>query len=99
MPLFHAAGLFFFFAATTYLDVPYALGMPDRFPTADLARECIAHAGVDAVLLPPSVLEQMSRVPEHVEALRALEVVCFGGGQSSSVFSLAHSVLGELAGC
>ncbi|KXJ87371.1 hypothetical protein Micbo1qcDRAFT_216469 [Microdochium bolleyi] len=84
MPLFHAAGLFFSLMCIAYWDIPYALGMPDRPVSADLAHDCIAHAGVDAVLLPPSVLEQMSQVPEHVEALSSLNMVVFGGGPLAS---------------
>lgn len=48
----------------------------------DILCEYIKHAGPGtSTLLPPSILEEMSHVPEHVEALKKLSVVMFGGGK------------------
>ena len=58
------------------------LAIPSKPLRPDIVCEYIKHAGPDtSTLLPPSILEEMSQVPEHVEALKKLSVAMFGGGK------------------
>ncbi|KAI1390133.1 acetyl-CoA synthetase-like protein [Hypoxylon trugodes] len=80
MPFFHAAGLYL----GTYLGVmggkPAVLPIPSKPLTADLVADYINYTGSNHTLLPPSILEDMSHTPAHVEALKKLDLVMFGGG-------------------
>ncbi|KAI1409738.1 acetyl-CoA synthetase-like protein [Hypoxylon sp. FL1857] len=84
MPFFHASGLYF----ATFLGI--LCGSPCVFPigskplTADLMAEYIEYSGGESVLSPPSILEEMRKVPAHVEALKKLKCVLFGGGNLAS---------------
>ena len=44
---------------------------------------CLQHAGVDSVLLPPTILEELSQREESVNVLKNLAYVAFGGGKQS----------------
>lgn len=48
--------------------------------TADLMAECFQHANVDGSLIAPSVLDEMSSIPEHVALMAKLDYICCGGG-------------------
>ncbi|TDZ38354.1 Non-canonical non-ribosomal peptide synthetase FUB8 [Colletotrichum spinosum] len=80
MPLFHAAGCYMSAFAAVYWKHPVALGFADRPLTPQVVVDAVEHAGVDNVILPPAVLEEMSHMPEGVEALRKMQRVNFGGG-------------------
>ncbi|EFQ26791.1 thioester reductase domain-containing protein [Colletotrichum graminicola] len=80
MPLFHAAGCYMLLAATVFCGHPVALGFPDRPLTPQIVVEAVEHAQVDNAILPPSILENMSDMPEGIAALRKLKRVHFGGG-------------------
>ncbi|KAH6844497.1 hypothetical protein B0I37DRAFT_164453 [Chaetomium sp. MPI-CAGE-AT-0009] len=83
MPLYHAAALYLTFLMIHYWDVPVALGVGDRPLSADMALECVKHAQVDAVLLPPAILEELSQGGESMDVLKQLAYVGFGGGNLS----------------
>ncbi|KAH7024499.1 uncharacterized protein B0I36DRAFT_274061 [Microdochium trichocladiopsis] len=84
MPMFHAAGLFFWVMATIYWDIPYTVGIPDRMLTPDLAAACAEHSHADALILPPAILELMAQDEEQISLLRRMKHVLFGGGPLSS---------------
>ncbi|KAI1637851.1 hypothetical protein F4809DRAFT_299478 [Biscogniauxia mediterranea] len=83
MPLFHAAGLYFFLQTAIYWGVPFALSIPDRPVNAELVTECIENLDIQGSILPPAILEDMSVSEESVKALKKLSMVFFGGGNLS----------------
>ncbi|KAI1213858.1 acetyl-CoA synthetase-like protein [Annulohypoxylon truncatum] len=80
MPFFHASGLYF----TTFLSIiagsPCILPIGSKPLTGDLAVQYIEYTGAECILLPPSIVTDMSQVPAQVEALKKLKIVAFGGG-------------------
>jgi hypothetical protein len=65
-----------------YWNLPVAFSVGDRPLSADLALDCLEHAGVDSVVLPPAILEELSQGEESVDVLKKLAYVGFGGGMS-----------------
>ncbi|KAI0016851.1 nonribosomal peptide synthetase [Xylariomycetidae sp. FL0641] len=80
MPLFHAAGMYFFFLIAVYWGTPVAFGLPDRPLSSDLVTECLKFAGVKTALLPPAILEDMSQDDACIAELAKMNSVLFGGG-------------------
>ncbi|KAI1801790.1 acetyl-CoA synthetase-like protein [Daldinia bambusicola] len=80
MPLFHAAGLYLFILGVLYFGNPAALGIADRPLSIDLVVECLDNLDVEGAVLPPAMLEEMSRNEEHIRSLMKLKCVGFGGG-------------------
>ncbi|KAK4195711.1 hypothetical protein QBC40DRAFT_18157 [Triangularia verruculosa] len=80
MPLFHAAAMYISMIMIHYWDVPAALGIGSVPLSSVSVMEYLHHAEVDAVILPPVVLEELSHDTESVEALAKLKYVGFGGG-------------------
>ena len=83
MPLFHVAGLLCVVGMSLYWDRPIALGISEQPLSADLVVECLENLDVEAVFLPPAVIEDMSQTEEGTRALTKLNVVAFGGGNLS----------------
>ncbi|PHH84544.1 hypothetical protein CDD83_1780 [Cordyceps sp. RAO-2017] len=80
MPLFHAAGLFAGLVVhTIYLGGSIVLGN-DQPLTPELVVDYLAHSGADTAMLPPSIVEELSRSEQGIKALRKLNFVAFGGG-------------------
>ncbi|GKT81194.1 thioester reductase domain-containing protein [Colletotrichum tofieldiae] len=80
MPLFHSAGIFVSLTSSIYWGQPVALGFPDRPFTPHSVIETLTNTEVDAILLPPSILEELSYIEQGVSCLKKLRRVCFGGG-------------------
>ncbi|KAI1406984.1 hypothetical protein F5Y13DRAFT_207076 [Hypoxylon sp. FL1857] len=80
MPLFHAAALYLFVFHALYWDTPIAFPIIDRPLSSDLVIECLDNLDVELVVLPPSILEDMSQSEEGITALKKLNMVSFGGG-------------------
>lgn len=80
MPLFHAAALYTFIMFAIYFDTPLVIGIGDRPLTSDLVVESLNSIDVDVILLPPSILEELSVTEEGIAALKRLQIVAFGGG-------------------
>ncbi|KAK4464967.1 hypothetical protein QBC42DRAFT_262241, partial [Cladorrhinum samala] len=80
MPLYHAAAMYFSMIMIHYWEAPSALGIGDRPLSSDMVLECLHHARVDAAVLPPVILDELSQSNEAMEALSGLECVVFGGG-------------------
>jgi thioester reductase-like protein len=77
-PLFHAAGLGSFLSALFYDTI---IVLPPPVPlTAELANEVHVHGNVQACQLPPAILVEISKVPEHLDNLGRLSYMCTGGG-------------------
>lgn len=83
MPLFHGVGVATVIMFIAYYNLPSALGISDKPLSEDLVQECLAHAGVDTALLPPSIVEGMSATEDGFKALTNLKCVSFGGGNLS----------------
>ncbi|KAK9442475.1 Male sterility, NAD-binding protein [Metarhizium brunneum] len=84
MPMFHAAGLFFgMLGLGIYSGVPTALPLLDQPLTPDLTVKCLQCSGADAAFLPPSIVEELSLMPDGVEELKKMKLVAFGGGNLS----------------
>ncbi|KAI0875903.1 hypothetical protein GGS24DRAFT_264456 [Hypoxylon argillaceum] len=80
MPLFHAAGLYGFFSTVIYYGTPVALGLSDRPLSSESVAECLQNVDVSVAMLPPAILEDMSQSADHIEVLKKLHMVFFGGG-------------------
>lgn len=80
MPLFHAAGLYCFLTTALYYETPVALPLPSRPLSADSVLEAIENADVEATMLPPAILEDMSQEDRYMESLKRLNMVFFAGG-------------------
>ncbi|EFY86027.1 NRPS-like enzyme, putative [Metarhizium acridum CQMa 102] len=84
MPAFHAAGLLFgMLSLGIYYAVPAALPLPDQPLTPDLTIRSLQYSGADATFLPPSIVEELSLMPDGVEQLKRMKIVAFGGGNLS----------------
>ena len=80
MPLYHAAAIDISLQYSLYMDTGIALGMPNRPLTADNVLEYLKYCGADSVMLPPSIMEDLSVMPEGIEALKKLSYAAFAGG-------------------
>ncbi|TWU74321.1 putative secondary metabolism biosynthetic enzyme [Metarhizium rileyi] len=84
LPMFHAAGLLGgMLSMGIYYGLPAALPPTDQPLTPDLTLRCLQHSGADATFLPPSIIEELSLMPDGVEELKRLGFVAFGGGNLS----------------
>jgi hypothetical protein len=81
VPLFHAAALYLSLMLVQYWDLPVALGIGDRPLSADIAVECLKYADVDAIVLAPAIVEELSQSQESTDVLKKLAYVCLGGGE------------------
>jgi acyl-CoA synthetase (AMP-forming)/AMP-acid ligase II len=81
MPLFHAAGLFLVTTMSVYYNVQLALPVPDRPLSSDLMMQCLENAGVDAAVMPPALIEDLSSMEQGVQALMRLKFISYGGGK------------------
>ncbi|KAK8016859.1 Non-canonical non-ribosomal peptide synthetase FUB8 [Apiospora rasikravindrae] len=80
MPLFHAAGIYMSVWFSLYYGKPIALGISDKPLSSDLVVESLKNLDVEAAVLPPAILEDMSLDEEATKALAKLHAVGFGGG-------------------
>ncbi|KAK4185156.1 putative dehydrogenase [Podospora australis] len=80
MPMYHAAAMYISMIMIHYWDIPAALGIGDRPLSSVMVMECLHHADVDSVILPPAILEELSQDQASLDALKRLQWVGFGGG-------------------
>lgn len=59
---------------------PVALGVEKPLST-DSVLECLQYLDVEAVMLPPAILEDMSQEEASINALKKQKAVIFGGGK------------------
>ncbi|KAJ8067331.1 hypothetical protein OCU04_004684 [Sclerotinia nivalis] len=77
-PLFHAAGVSRVMTALFFNQIAV---LPPPVPlTAEIANEVHMHGKVQVADLPPSVLVEISKVPEYLDNLRHLTHIMTGGG-------------------
>ncbi|PYH43451.1 NRPS-like enzyme [Aspergillus saccharolyticus JOP 1030-1] len=76
-PLFHLMGLIAFTEALFH-QIPFVM-CPDKPLSVDLLVDVIQTTHPTAVLLPPSILEDISHSPQARAALRTLQAVYFAG--------------------
>ncbi|KAI1142672.1 acetyl-CoA synthetase-like protein [Hypoxylon sp. FL0543] len=84
MPFFHASGLYFSVFLGILCNRPCVLPIGSKPLTADLISEYIEYSGGESIIVPPSILQDMSKVPAHVESLKKMKIVMFGGGNLAS---------------
>lgn len=94
---------------TLYWDIVVVLGMGDRPLSSDLVVECLTNTDADGIMLPPSIMEEMSLDPDQTQVLAKLKSAIFIGGacllaqSPHSCFNkerhhlLTRSLTGELA--
>jgi acyl-CoA synthetase (AMP-forming)/AMP-acid ligase II len=82
MPLFHMAAVACMAFFGIYYGTQMVLGVPNRPLSADLVAECLKIIHPDSIVLPPSILEDMSVNEEHVKLLAKLKLTGFGGGNA-----------------
>ncbi|OTB02092.1 hypothetical protein M426DRAFT_205279 [Hypoxylon sp. CI-4A] len=80
MPFFHASGVYFSVMFSIHAGTPCIFPIGTKPLTADTAADYIKYSESNSIFLPPSVLQDMSKIPAHVEALKSLDIVMFGGG-------------------
>ncbi|KAF7154930.1 hypothetical protein CNMCM5623_003188 [Aspergillus felis] len=76
-PYFHLMGLVFFFESIFH-NVPFVAN-PDQPLSVNLLTDIIRATHPTATILPPSILEDMSRSQKGLECLGTLKFVCYGG--------------------
>ena len=81
MPPFHAGGLFVTVGLGTFWGVVAVYGPADRPVSPDLINSVLDTTGVKAAMIAPSILDEMSKVPECISRLEKLEVCNYGGGE------------------
>ncbi|KAK7415463.1 hypothetical protein QQZ08_012330 [Neonectria magnoliae] len=81
IPMFHAAGVALLVTMAIYYEVPVALGIPEKPLSSDLVVECLAHAGVNAAILPPPIIEELSFSEEGVRFSKQLAFLAFAEGE------------------
>ncbi|KAJ3495792.1 hypothetical protein NLG97_g3138 [Lecanicillium saksenae] len=80
LPLFHAFGLYCFINICGFWGKPMTLSIGDKPLTADNVVQGYEVAGCDAIILPPSIVEDIARLEGGVEKMKKLSYVCYGGG-------------------
>ncbi|KAM3511235.1 hypothetical protein MY11210_005104 [Beauveria gryllotalpidicola] len=86
LPLFHAFGLYCYVNITVFWGKPMSLAIGDQPLTAKSVIEGYEAAGSDALILPPSIVEDIAKLDGGVERLKQLSYVgCGGGGISPEV--------------
>ncbi|KAF7115496.1 hypothetical protein CNMCM5793_002454 [Aspergillus hiratsukae] len=79
-PLFHTAGIMPTVLSGFYYNTPVIFRDPSVPLTGDNVVEWLQNSGATYTVLPPAILEQMSRSQAALDELKKLQVVAFGGG-------------------
>ncbi|TQV90799.1 nonribosomal peptide synthetase [Cordyceps javanica] len=79
LPLFHAFGLYCFINIATFWGKPITLAIGDKPLTADSVVKGYEAAGCDALILPPSIIEDIAMLDGGIEKLKQLSYVACGG--------------------
>ena len=83
MPPFHAAGIFFTVGLGTFWGVITVYGPADRPINPDLLNGVLDTSKVAAAVIAPSMLDEMSKIPECITRLEKLKACTYGGGKFS----------------
>ncbi|CEN61108.1 hypothetical protein ASPCAL07772 [Aspergillus calidoustus] len=79
-PLFHTAGIMPTVLSAFFYNTPIIFRDPSVPLTGDNVLEWLKYSDTGYTVLPPAILEQMSRSEAALEELKKLHVVAFGGG-------------------
>ncbi|KAJ5688964.1 acetyl-CoA synthetase-like protein [Penicillium macrosclerotiorum] len=79
-PLFHTAGIMPTVLSGIYYSTPVIFRDPSVPLTGDNVVEWLQNSGATYTVLPPAILEQMSRSQAALDEMKKLQVVAFGGG-------------------
>ncbi|KAJ5930540.1 acetyl-CoA synthetase-like protein [Penicillium verhagenii] len=79
-PLFHTAGIAPTVLSGFYYNTPLIFRDPSVPLTGDNVVEWLQNSGATYTVLPPAILEQMSRSQVALDEMKKLQVVAFGGG-------------------
>ena len=82
MPPFHAAGIFVAVGLGMFWGITVVYGPADRPVTPDLINSVLDTTGVKAAMIAPSILDEMSKIPECLSRLEKLDSCVYGGGKS-----------------
>ncbi|KAM0297090.1 hypothetical protein HYE67_011378 [Fusarium culmorum] len=82
MPMFHAAGVFGTLSGMITGSTA-VMPLPNKPLSVDSVLECLEYTGVQALMLPPSIVEGIAATDEGVQALVKLQFMKFGGGALS----------------
>lgn len=80
-PLFHTAGIMPTVLSCFYYNTPVIFRDPSVPLMGDNVVEWLQNSGATYTVLPPAILEQMSRSQVALDEMRKLQVVAFGGGE------------------
>ncbi|KAK4183556.1 putative peptide synthetase [Podospora australis] len=81
-PFFHIFGINMLLRSI-HFQKPLVLLPPSKPPTAELVVEAITKTKPSALICPPSVIEDLCKLPSALPALESLEFVFFGGAPLS----------------
>lgn len=96
-PPFHTAGISMLLMCSIYYEYTCVLGpFP---PTGETANAVHVHGNIGTSVLPPSVLVEIAKVPEHLENLSKLSVIAVGGGSTPADVGTAVSQRTKLINC
>ncbi|CDO77398.1 hypothetical protein BN946_scf184857.g4 [Trametes cinnabarina] len=86
IPMFHAMGTFMYTAAPIngYVVATFKPATPPTFPAPDAVWEGSVATKVDVIFTVPSNIEEWSRDPEKVAAMRRIKGLLFGGAPLNS---------------
>ena len=73
LPFFHVAGFL--------LGIAVVFGRPGGPLSAALMDEIIEKGHIDCIFFPPSILEELTKIPHAVEKLNSLRLIIAGAGK------------------
>ncbi|KAI9737185.1 MAG: putative NRPS-like protein biosynthetic cluster [Cirrosporium novae-zelandiae] len=79
IPAFHAAGMVYTMCPVLN-DATVVLSHPDVPPTAEYISKLLDQGGIDGLISPPSILEDLTKIPTAVERLSRLKYIAYTGG-------------------
>ena len=83
MPFFHMAGFSITITLSMCSTTTVVLGPADRPVSVPLVKQVLACADVTSAMLPPSILEEISKSELELESLSSLKSVYYGGASIS----------------
>ncbi|KZF24690.1 L-aminoadipate-semialdehyde dehydrogenase [Xylona heveae TC161] len=82
MPAFHAAGMIMM-GFSVYMRAVLIYGPPGRPVNADMTAALVRNSKPNGIFVAPSILEDMSKTPEFLDALGEIDFISYGGGPLS----------------
>ncbi|KAM3085599.1 hypothetical protein ACMFMG_002669 [Clarireedia jacksonii] len=79
-PAFHATGIFLTLFNSFYYNIDIVLASPGAPVTANLVEDMCDHANINALMLPPSTVDEIAFTPSTLEKVKNLKFIGTGGG-------------------